>query len=518
MKKTVNINLGGIIFHIDEDAFEQLKAYLSRIKAHYNEEEGCEEIASDIEARIAELLQEKSIQIISTSDVDTIISTMGEPERYEEDEETTEEDTESPYTNKKTKKRIYRDKDNEVVGGVCSGIAAYFDIDPVIIRLLALIGMFAGGGILVYLILWAIIPEAKTTAQKLQMKGEKVNAENIKKTIQKEFDSLKSTVENLDTEGQKNKARNIFKKIISFFLNIIGYIFKFIGKFIGIILLIMGVSLCFMIVANLFGTSTNFIQINGNNIHPLNLNQYFPLLFNGTKLSGLSIIGMVLFIGIPVIQIIWLAIRILFSVPKQSTTTRTIMASFWTLGVIILFYVGSTTASHFQSESYNSRTIEIESSSDTLNIDLIDNDYFNTHQRSTSYHFDEELESLLTTDVSLDIKKSKSDKFELKIKKIADGESQKQAKINAGQIDYDYFIEENNLSFNNYFAIAKGEAFRFQAVELVLYVPEGKTVYLDNSVKYFTSNVENSTDTYDEHMVNYHWVMSKNQLECLDCN
>jgi len=518
MKKTVNINLGGIIFHIDEDAFEQLKAYLSRIKAHYNEEEGCEEIASDIEARIAELLQEKSIQIISTSDVDTIISTMGEPERYEEDEETTEEDTESPYTNKKTKRRIYRDKDNEVVGGVCSGIAAYFDIDPVIIRLLALIGMFAGGGILVYLILWAIIPEAKTTAQKLQMKGEKVNAENIKKTIQKEFDSLKSTVENLDTEGQKNKARNIFKKIISFFLNIIGYIFKFIGKFIGIILLIMGVSLCFMIVANLFGTSTNFIQINGNNIHPLNLNQYFPLLFNGTKLSGLSIIGMVLFIGIPVIQIIWLAIRILFSVPKQSTTTRTIMASFWTLGVIILFYVGSTTASHFQSESYNSRTIEIESSSDTLNIDLTDNDYFNTHQRSTSYHFDEELESLLTTDVSLDIKKSKSDKFELKIKKIADGESQKQAKINAGQIDYDYFIEENNLSFNNYFAIAKGEAFRFQAVELVLYVPEGKTVYLDNSVKYFTSNVENSTDTYDEHMVNYHWVMSKNQLECLDCN
>ena len=518
MKKTVNINLGGIIFHIDEDAFEQLKAYLSRIKAHYNEEEGCEEIASDIEARIAELLQEKSIQIISTSDVDTIISTMGEPERYEEDEETTEEDTESPYTNKKTKRRIYRDKDNEVVGGVCSGIAAYFDIDPVIIRLLALIGMFAGGGILVYLILWAIIPEAKTTAQKLQMKGEKVNAENIKKTIQKEFDSLKSTVENLDTEGQKNKARNIFKKIISFFLNIIGYIFKFIGKFIGIILLIMGVSLCFMIVANLFGTSTNFIQINGNNIHPLNLNQYFPLLFNGTKLSGLSIIGMVLFIGIPVIQIIWLAIRILFSVPKQSTTTRTIMASFWTLGVIILFYVGSTTASNFQSESYNSRTIEIESSSDTLNIDLTDNDYFNTHQRSTSYHFDEELESLLTTDVSLDIKKSKSDKFELKIKKIADGESQKQAKINAGQIDYDYFIEENNLSFNNYFAIAKGEAFRFQAVELVLYVPEGKTVYLDNSVKYFTSNVENSTDTYDEHMVNYHWVMSKNQLECLDCN
>ena len=518
MKKTVNINLGGIIFHIDEDAFEKLNAYLSRIKLHYKDEEGCEEIASDIEARIAELVQEKNLQIISISDVDSIISIMGEPEAYEESEgeASTQEETKGNSSTKKTKKRIYRDKDNEVIGGVCSGIAAYFNIDPVIIRLLALVGMFAGGGVLVYLILWAIIPEAKTTAEKLQMKGETVNAENIKKTIQKEFDNLKTTVENINAEGHKNKAKNIFQKIISFFLNIIGYIFKFIGKFIGFILLIMGISLCFMIVANIFGTSTNFIQINGNNIHPLNLNQYFPLLFNGTKLSGLSIIGMVLFIGIPVIQIIWLAIRILFSVPKQSTTTRTIMASFWTLGVIILFYVGSTTASHFQSESYNSTTIEIVSS-DTLNIDLIDNNYFNTYQRSTSYHFDEELESLLTTDVSLDIKKSKSDKFELKIKKIADGESQKQAKINAGQIDYDYFIEENNLSFNNYFAIAKGEAFRFQAIELVLYVPEGKTVYLDNSLKHFIYNIENTSDTYDKSMVSFHWKMNKSELECVDC-
>lgn len=518
MKKTVNINLGGIIFHIDEDAFDQLNAYLSRIKAHYNEEEGCEEIASDIEARIAELLQEKNIQIISTSDVDTIISTMGEPERYEEDEDTTEEKTQSSYTNKKAKRRIYRDKDNEVVGGVCSGIAAYFDIDPVIIRLLALIGMFAGGGILVYIILWAIIPEAKTTAQKLQMKGEKVNAENIKKTIQKEFDSLKTTVENLDTEGQKNKVKNIFQKIISFFLNLIGYIFKFIGKFIGIILLIMGVSLCFIIVGNLFGSNTNFININGNSIHPLNLNQYFPLLFNGTKLSGLSIIGMVLFIGIPVIQIIWLSIRILFSIPKQSTTTRTIMASFWTIGIIVLFYVGSKTASHFQTESYNTRTIELKNSSDTLNIDLTENDYFNTHQRSTSFHFDEELESLLTTDITLDIKRSKSDKFKLQIKKNANGESQKQAKINASKIDYDYFIEDNNLSFNNYFSIAQGEAFRLQAVELILYVPEGKTIYLDNSVKHFIYDVDNTSDTNDKRMANYHWMMTRSELDCLDCN
>ena len=227
---------------------------------------------------------------------------------------------------------------------------------------------------------------------------------------------------------------------------------------------------------------------------------------------------MVLFIGIPVIQIIWLSIRILFSIPKQSTITRTIMASFWTIGIIVLFYVGSKTASHFQTESYNTRTIELKNSSDTLNIDLTENDYFNTHQRSTSFHFDEELESLLTTDITLDIKRSKSDKFKLQIKKNANGESQKQAKINASKIDYDYFIEDNNLSFNNYFSIAQGEAFRLQAVELILYVPEGKTIYLDNSVKHFIYDVDNTSDTNDKRMANYHWMMTRSELDCLDCN
>ena len=113
MKKTVNINLGGIIFHIDEDAFEKLNSYLSSIKDHYNNEEGCEEITSDIEARIAELFQEKNIQIISTSDVETIIATMGEPESHEDSEEKkiVTESTES----RKKKKRIYRDTENDII-------------------------------------------------------------------------------------------------------------------------------------------------------------------------------------------------------------------------------------------------------------------------------------------------------------------------------------------------------------------------------------------------------------------
>ena len=174
MKKTVNINLGGIIFHIDEDAYASLQNYLESIKKHYSKEEGCEEIASDIESRIAELIQEKSIQIISVSDVEKLISIMGKPESYEDNEEEEEatKETSGATEAKKAKRRIYRNTDNEIIGGVCSGIATYFNIDPVIIRLLFVLGLFMGGGVLVYIILWAIIPEAKTTTEKLQMKGE----------------------------------------------------------------------------------------------------------------------------------------------------------------------------------------------------------------------------------------------------------------------------------------------------------------------------------------------------------
>jgi len=516
MKKTVNINLGGIIFHIDEDAFEKLNSYLSSIKDHYNNEEGCEEITSDIEARIAELFQEKNIQIISTSDVETIIATMGEPESHEDSEEKkiVTESTES----RKKKKRIYRDTENDIIGGVCSGIGVYFDINPGIIRLLFVIGLFMGGGILVYLILWAIIPEAKTTAEKLQMKGETVNAENIKKTIQKEFEALKSTIEKVDAEDQKNKVKKMFQHIATFSFNIIGYLFKFIGKFLGIILLIMGVFLSFMIVTNLFGTVDPIIHINGNHIHPFNLSQYFPLIIDHPNLQGITALGLLLFIGIPVIQIIWLAIRILFSIPKQSHTTRGLMAGCWLMGIACIIYVGTKTTDNFQNESFSTQIIELDVYSDTLNLELADNEYFNTHQENVSFYFDEELETLLSTDVELDIERATGKDFELKIKKVSNGKSQKQAKINASKINYDYAIEDHMLYFDNFLSLEQKQGYRLQSLELTLYVPEGKTVFLDHSIKHFIYDVDNTTDTHDKHMVNHHWKMESYGLTCTDCN
>ena len=134
MKKTFTINISGIIFHIDEDAFEKLSNYLNSIKSCFNSSDGKDEIIADIEARIAEMLQAKisdSKQVITIEDISEIIAVMGEPEQIGAENGA---QTKSNYSSTETRKRLYRDSDNKVLGGVCSGIGAYFNIDPVWIR------------------------------------------------------------------------------------------------------------------------------------------------------------------------------------------------------------------------------------------------------------------------------------------------------------------------------------------------------------------------------------------------
>jgi phage shock protein PspC (stress-responsive transcriptional regulator) len=194
MKITLSINLGGYSFNIDEDAYAELKLYLKNLELHFADEESSSEILSDIETRIAELFRAKITaykQVINIEDVRSVISVLGTPEDISDNDEPSSRDKfESPRYH-----RMYRDPDHRVIGGVCSGMGAYWRIDPVIIRIIFLILIFFGGlGILVYLILYIVIPEAKTTAQKIEMKGNPVNINNIKKSVKKEFDSVRKNM------------------------------------------------------------------------------------------------------------------------------------------------------------------------------------------------------------------------------------------------------------------------------------------------------------------------------------
>jgi phage shock protein PspC (stress-responsive transcriptional regulator) len=194
MKITLSINLGGFSFNIDEDAYSELKMYLRNLEIHFAGEESSSEILSDIESRMAELFRTKLTtykQVITIEDVNSVISVLGTPEDISEKEGTSARDKFSlPGYH-----RMYRDPDHRMIGGVCAGMSAYWNMDPWIVRLIfVVITMLGGLGLLIYLILYIVLPEAKTTTQKIEMKGEPVNINNIKDSVKKEFDTVRKNM------------------------------------------------------------------------------------------------------------------------------------------------------------------------------------------------------------------------------------------------------------------------------------------------------------------------------------
>jgi phage shock protein PspC (stress-responsive transcriptional regulator) len=193
MKITVSINLGGYSFNIDEDAYAELKKYLRNLELHFAGEESSSEILSDIETRMAELFRTKLTsykQVIDIKDVQQVMTVLGTPEDISDSEGPTIRDKfSSPGYH-----RMYRDPDHRVIGGVCAGIAAYWNIELWVVRFIFLVLAMMGVGILIYLILYIVLPEARTTAEKIAMKGNPVNIHNIKDSVKQEFDTVRKNM------------------------------------------------------------------------------------------------------------------------------------------------------------------------------------------------------------------------------------------------------------------------------------------------------------------------------------
>jgi phage shock protein PspC (stress-responsive transcriptional regulator) len=206
MKKTLTVNINGVVFHIDEDAYYKLSRYLERIKAHFKNEYGGEEIIAGIESRIAEMFQERkksSQQVVNIAEVQEVISQLGEPAEMSGDQDERSERRETnDYAEETASKQLFRDPDNKYIGGVCSGLAAYFNIDPTWVRLLFVLLIFAAGStILAYIILWIVIPKARTTADRLSMRGERINLSNIEKSIREDLRDIKRNLEDLSKKA-----------------------------------------------------------------------------------------------------------------------------------------------------------------------------------------------------------------------------------------------------------------------------------------------------------------------------
>jgi phage shock protein PspC (stress-responsive transcriptional regulator) len=223
MNKTFTINLNGRVYHINDDAFDALNAYLDSLKRQFAQEEGAQEIMEDIEARIGELFDERmryGMQVVRLCDVEDVIKVMGHPEEIassdpeadaspkKSDEAAQPADTaDAQEQNVKTSRRFYRNPDDCIIAGVCSGLGAYANLSPWLFRALFLILFFAGIGtpILVYVALWIIVPEATSVAQRLQMRGEPANVEAIRQAIN-------------DGEAVNPRPRSAVEQVLGFIL------------------------------------------------------------------------------------------------------------------------------------------------------------------------------------------------------------------------------------------------------------------------------------------------------------
>ena len=220
MKKTLTANIAGTVFHIEEDAYEQLQRYLASIRANFSGSAGADEIMGDIEARIAELFTERlqGRSVVMTADVDHVKGVLGQPEDFAGEEEGAgaapsrgllSSGSEAGATEHRKHRRLFRDMDDHWVGGVISGLAAYIGTDPLWVRIAFIIVTIAGWGTpgLIYILLWILVPPASTAGEKLEMRGEPVTVDNIKRVFDEGAEKVKQGGERVAEEA-KNVGKN----------------------------------------------------------------------------------------------------------------------------------------------------------------------------------------------------------------------------------------------------------------------------------------------------------------------
>ena len=308
MNKTININLANILFHIDEKAFNRLQRYLEAIKRSFEGTTGSDEIIADIEARIAELFQEKmenERQVITQKEVDEVINIMGQPEDYMVDEDIFEDAPRPSDPQRKRVKKLYRDIDNKYIGGVCSGLEHYLGIDALWIRLFFIFfALFTGFGFIAYILLWILVPEAATTSQKLDMRGEPVNISNIERKVKEGFEDVAEKVKSVDYDKVGQKVKSSTQTFFDTLGDIIMFLFKVIGKFIGILLIIIGAATLIGLFIALF--TVGIIDI----VHIPGIDFYDMVSSTGTPVWLVSLLAFFA-IGIPFFFLLYLGLKIL---------------------------------------------------------------------------------------------------------------------------------------------------------------------------------------------------------------
>ena len=518
MNKTVNINIGGLFFHIDEDAYQKLSKYFDAIKRSLSNSSGKEEIMKDIEMRVAELFTERQKSdkhVINTKDVDEVVAIMGQPEDYRIDVDT--EPAQSLNYVTTGRKKLYRDEDRGMIGGVCKGLGHYFGIDSVWIRLLFLILFFGfGTGLIAYLVLWIAMPKAVTTSEKLEMTGEPVTISSIEKKVRSEFDNVSDKIKNANYDELGNRLKNGAESVGNKLGGIFTSVFEAFAKAIGMLIIIFSSLTLFgvfvMSIVAIFSSSLPQNTLINHFRTPLGLET--PLWIQG--------ILFLLTLGIPFFFLLILGLKLVVTNYKSiGTIAKYTLLAVWIIAIGIMISLGINEFTQISSEAKDVKKEVINiTPTDTLHVSFKNNDFYDkdvnnrTDFRLTQDEANHEV--IYSNNVYLKILHT-TEKFPyIQVEKLAFGKSADEAKKRAEKIKYSYKIEVNQLILDNYLLSEVASKFRNQKVELFLYLPEGMFFKTDTNVE----NYDNSdNDYFNMHYSSgdYVYEVGQSKIKCLNC-
>ena len=517
MNRTIIININGIVFHIEEDAYEVLRSYMIDVKRHFGNTADSHEIVGDIENRIAEMFNERIVQgkkeVITMQDVNDVIAQMGRVSDFEagdQDEAYDEGTYEVPPIS--GQRKLMRDPDDKVFGGVCSGLGHYFGIEARWIRLiLVLLFVFGGTGLLLYIILWIVMPLARTRADRMAMRGEAPNLQNFKRSFQEEMEGLRSNFTGAE-EGLRrglDSAGNFLMKAFVVLAKVVGVLF-IVGLCGGLIVLVISIVASF----GFFGADTDMAMFPLNVIEP---DLRTPMLISA------------LFVAIiPFIALVALIIRILFNKSAMGQYTGFTLLAVWLIAVGFTTVYASRTVNDFREEStvveeqsLEKHSVYYLSRNDMtvirLQSDSLDRTSLIRHRAMIRNRNILEWQSRMHMRIA---KVDSTQNPSLTYEYSAHGATYERAAERAGKIAYHFEQQAGKLIFDSHFNIDGRDLMRDQRLYLKLSIPVGAKLIIDRDLRRHISDLP-----FNQCEENYgypdgntpdrtEWIMTESGLKC----
>ena len=511
MNKTIIININGIVFHIEEDAYEILKEYMTNVKRHFLNSADSLEITTDIENRIAEMFSEilthENKQVIVEQDVQSVIDQMGTVEEFDEIYEDSNTTSANAYAYNTGQRRLFRDPDDHLISGVCAGIANYFNIEPLWIRLaFALSFFFAGSGLLLYAILWIVIPRAATRADRMAMKGEKLNLQGFKNNLEEELSTVRAHLDNLHQEARP--AIYKMRDFASDFFHHLGLFFSGAGK---VLVKIIGIVILLAFFAGAIALIILLISFIG--FDAARYNHLFPFTIIENHHANSIFVAAFLTAFIPVVSIILLLISAVFNTQSIGRSMGSTLLVIWvcSLGVLV-FYVAKVGANFRESASFT-QTTSLKPVPGNLYYLKLNNVKYLTHDDSVRLDIKGHFHNMILTNdgdddiephnVNINIVRSDINQPELVESFTAKGRDYESALLNARNTKYIYSQSDSVLTFDDKLQREKNEEWHDEEVHLTLKLPLNAKVIIDedlndridmNGLSVYNCKEDNKTD------------------------